>query len=83
MHNKHDFIRSRRAIYSKIFQWFGGDFKTNGSLLDYLNMYLDKPLPPQTKIDFLDYNPYMSFDVELRGLRFSELQNLSLSNRFF
>ena len=49
-------INKDSVAVSKIFQWFGGDFKTNGSLLDYLNMYLDKPLPPQTKIDFLDYN---------------------------
>ena len=41
---------------SKIFSWFGGDFKLNGlSVVDYLNKYAKKRVQQNAKIDFLDY----------------------------
>ena len=41
---------------SKIFSWFGGDFKLNGlSVVDYLNKYAKKRVQPNAKIDFLEY----------------------------
>jgi hypothetical protein len=41
---------------SKIFSWFAGDFKLNGSsILDYLNKYAKKRVQPNAKIDFLEY----------------------------
>lgn len=41
---------------SKIFSWFAGDFKLNGSsIVDYLNKYAKKRVQPNAKIDFLEY----------------------------
>ena len=41
---------------SKIFSWFAGDFKLNGSsVVDYLNKYAKKRVQPNAKIDFLEY----------------------------
>lgn len=41
---------------SKIFSWFAGDFKVNGSsVVDYLNKYAKKRVQPNAKIDFLEY----------------------------
>lgn len=38
---------------SKIFSWFAGDFKLNGSsVVDYLNKYAKKRVQPNAKIDF-------------------------------
>ena len=41
---------------SKIFSWFEKDFTATGSLIDYLNRYADRPIPPNTKIGYLDYD---------------------------
>ncbi|MGC6429950.1 MAG: DUF547 domain-containing protein [Jejuia sp.] len=41
---------------SKIFQWFGKDFKQNGSLIDFLNQYTDIQISDKAKISFKDYN---------------------------
>jgi hypothetical protein len=41
---------------SKIFSWFAGDFKLNGSsIVNYLNKYAKKRVQPNAKIDFLEY----------------------------
>lgn len=43
---------------SKIFSWFSGDFTKNGSLIDYLNQFLDKEeqIAPDTEIEYLTYD---------------------------
>jgi len=41
---------------SKIFQWFGGDFTNNGSLIDYLNKYSTIPINRNAKVRYLDYD---------------------------
>jgi len=41
---------------SKIFQWFGGDFKKDGTLIDYLNQFSDINISKNAKTRFLDYN---------------------------
>jgi len=41
---------------SKIFQWFSKDFKQNGSLIDFLNRYIDIQISEKAKIKFKDYN---------------------------
>jgi hypothetical protein len=41
---------------SKIFRWFGGDFKKNGSLIDFLNRYSREKIHPAVDIVYLDYN---------------------------
>lgn len=41
---------------SRIFNWFGGDFKKNGSLIDFINRYARKSINQDADIDFLDYD---------------------------
>jgi hypothetical protein len=42
---------------SKIFKWFRSDFKgEGGSLVEYLNRFLDKPIPKGTAVKFLSYD---------------------------
>ena len=41
---------------SKIFKWFGGDFKKEGDIIDYLNNYSDIKISDNAKVDYLDYN---------------------------
>lgn len=40
---------------SKIFQWFAKDFKQNGSLIDFLNLYSDIEISKNAKRSFKDY----------------------------
>ena len=42
---------------SKIFKWYGGDFKTNGNnLIDFLNQYSEVKISPNAKKSYKDYN---------------------------
>ena len=41
---------------SKIFSWFAKDFKTNGTLIDFLNKYSDTPIASNAKKRFKDYD---------------------------
>lgn len=41
---------------SKIFDWYSADFKTDGSIIPYLNKYLDPDLPANAEVSYLDYN---------------------------
>ena len=42
---------------SRIFKWYGGDFKTNdSSLIDFLNQYSDVTISPKAKKSYKDYN---------------------------
>ena len=42
---------------SKIFKWYGGDFKTNGSsLIDFLNQYSNVTISDKAKKSYKDYN---------------------------
>lgn len=41
---------------SKIFQWYAKDFKTDGSLIDYLNKYSDIVINPNAKKSFKKYD---------------------------
>lgn len=41
---------------SKIFKWFEEDFTQNGSLIDFLNLYLTKPLGKDTPIKYRRYD---------------------------
>ena len=44
------------AEISTIFNWFETDFTAEGSLLNYLNMYVENKLPEHTKISYLAYD---------------------------
>lgn len=41
---------------SKIFFWFGGDFKKKGTLIDFLNRYANKKINNSAEIDYMAYN---------------------------
>ena len=41
---------------SKIFSWFGGDFKKEGTLIEFLNQYSPIPIANDAKITHLDYD---------------------------
>ncbi len=53
---KRNEINANSIKLSKIFQWFGKDFKNNGSLIDFLNQYADIEINADAKKSFLDYN---------------------------
>ena len=41
---------------SKIFLWFSGDFKKNGTLIDFLNRYADVQIKKTAEVDYMAYN---------------------------
>lgn len=49
-------IQQDHLMISKIFDWFAGDFKKKGSLIDFLNQYAPIKINSSAKIDFYDYN---------------------------
>ncbi len=49
-------ISSDKAEISKIFQWFGGDFKKESTLAQFLDTYVPAALSEQTDISFKDYD---------------------------
>jgi len=49
-------ISSNSIKLSKIFKWFTKDFKTEGSLIDFLNKYSDIIISKNAKKSFKDYN---------------------------
>ncbi|WP_462253247.1 DUF547 domain-containing protein [Ekhidna sp.] len=49
-------ISSNKATLSKLFNWYGGDFKTEGTLIEYINKYAPTKLDKNAKIAWMDYN---------------------------
>ncbi|MFT5750640.1 MAG: hypothetical protein ACI828_000278 [Flavobacteriales bacterium] len=49
-------ITTNSIEVSKIFNWFSKDFKTNGSLIDFLNKYSDTAISPKAKKRYKDYD---------------------------
>ncbi|GGI56667.1 DUF547 domain-containing protein [Winogradskyella haliclonae] len=49
-------ISENNLKLSKIFKWFAKDFKTNGSLIDFLNEYTEVEISSKAKKSFKDYN---------------------------
>lgn len=49
-------IASDRVDVSKIFTWFAKDFKTDGSLIDYLNRYASIKIKDNAKVRYRDYD---------------------------
>lgn len=49
-------ITENELKISKIFQWFTKDFKQNGSVVDFINIYTDIDINPKAKTSYLDYN---------------------------
>ncbi|SHG64387.1 DUF547 domain-containing protein [Winogradskyella jejuensis] len=49
-------ISADKLQLSKIFKWFPKDFKTDGSLINFLNKYSEVEISSNAKKSFLDYN---------------------------
>jgi hypothetical protein len=49
-------ITSHTLMLSSIFNWFGGDFKKQGTLRDYIQKYTKIPIDKNAKVKYLDYN---------------------------
>ncbi|WP_040280228.1 DUF547 domain-containing protein [Psychroserpens damuponensis] len=41
---------------SEIFKWYKGDFKDNGSVIDYINQYATIKISANAKVNYIDYN---------------------------
>lgn len=54
--SKNEFKSSKQANLSKLFDWYGGDFKTEGTLVQYINQYAPIQLNSNAKIDWLNYD---------------------------
>ena len=53
---KRNTITENSIEVSKIFTWFAKDFKTNGTLIDFLNQYSETPISTKAKKRFKDYD---------------------------
>lgn len=53
---KNEIKNENKAKLSKLFNWYGGDFKKNGTLIEYINKYAPTQLSKNAKIDWMDYN---------------------------
>jgi len=51
-----NYISQNNLRLSKILNWFAKDFKTNGSLIDFLNKYTEIEISSKAKKSFKDYN---------------------------
>ena len=49
-------ISAEVAKVSQLFNWYGDDFKTKGSVIDYLNQYATTKINAGAKLEFLDYD---------------------------
>lgn len=53
---KHNSISKNTIKLSKIFQWFSKDFKTKGSIIQFLNIYSKVTINQNAKKSYTDYN---------------------------
>ena len=49
-------LTSSHVEISKIFQWFGGDFTKDGTIIDFLNRYSDTRIHADARISYLEYD---------------------------
>jgi hypothetical protein len=49
-------ITTNKIEISKIFDWFAGDFKKKGSIIDFLNQYSTVKISTKAKINYKEYN---------------------------
>ena len=53
---KNEFKNAKKATLSKIFNWYGGDFNNEGTLIEYINKYAPTKLERNARIDWKDYD---------------------------
>jgi hypothetical protein len=49
-------LSTDHLVISKLFKWYGGDFKKHTTLIAYLNHYSPTPIDQHADIDYMDYN---------------------------
>ena len=49
-------ITKNQLKLSKIFKWFKKDFETNGTVIDFINLYTSPTISKDAKINYKDYN---------------------------
>ena len=49
-------ITKNELKLSKIFKWFSKDFETNGTVIDFINLYTSTTISEDAKINYKDYN---------------------------
>ena len=49
-------ITANKVEISKIFDWFAGDFKQKGTVIDFLNQYSTLKINSKAKISYKEYN---------------------------
>lgn len=58
--NNPEFIRinrkKKRIAVSEIFKWYKEDFTINGTEIDFINLYLNEPIPSNFKLGYYSYN---------------------------
>lgn len=54
--DKNEIQDSSNATLSKLFNWYGGDFNNNGTLIEYINRYAPTKLDQNVKIEWKEYN---------------------------
>ena len=54
--SKRNTITANSIEISEIFNWFAKDFKTNGSVIDFLNKYSDVQIAAKAKKRYKDYD---------------------------
>ncbi|MEQ8628825.1 DUF547 domain-containing protein [Ekhidna sp.] len=53
---KNEFKNANQATLSKLFNWYGGDFKKNSTLIEFINQYAPIKLSKNAEIEWKDYN---------------------------
>lgn len=54
--NSKNMLKPESVQLSKIFSWYRGDFKKEGSLIDFINRYAPVQMNKDAKIDYLKYD---------------------------
>ena len=54
--DKNTFHNQDHAEVSKILSWYSQDFDAYPSIIDFINIYAEKPLNPDASIDYRDYD---------------------------
>lgn len=49
-------IKEKNIKISKIFKWFENDFKTDGSVIDFINQYSKTTISKKAKTSYTEYN---------------------------
>lgn len=56
MKGKNEFFGANKAEISKLFTWFSGDFKIDGSVIKFINKYAPTQLNEDAELSYKDYD---------------------------